>query len=97
MKQLTRQGLQFLILWAATLVTPTASLGQDISPSAADSLRAEIAELRMQLDSIRALVERQNSSVSSSPYTAISPEVKSVDTEERIDPLTVLNKRNNAE
>lgn len=58
MKQLTRQGLQVLILWAATLVTPTASLGQDISPSAADSLRAEIAALRMQLDSIRALVER---------------------------------------
>ncbi len=56
MKQQTIRGLSLFILCAAFVAAPGTARGQDVSRSQADSLRAEIAELRSQLDSIRVLV-----------------------------------------
>lgn len=58
MRRHSSRGLDLFILCAAILVAPSESSGQDVSPSAADSLRAEIAALRAQLDSIRMLVQQ---------------------------------------
>ena len=58
MKQKSTRGLSLFILAGALAALPVMARGQDIPRTQADSLRAEIAQLRAQLDSIRLLLER---------------------------------------
>ncbi len=58
MKQQTNRGLGLFILYAALVAAPGTAWAQDVPRTQADSLRAEIAQLRAQLDSIRVLVEQ---------------------------------------
>jgi len=57
-KQQTNRGLGLFILYAALVAAPGTAWAQDVPRTQADSLRAEIAQLRAQLDSIRVLVEQ---------------------------------------
>ena len=58
MKQDSSRGSSLFILCAALVAVPGIAWGQDVPRTQTDSLRAEIAQLRSQLDSIRVLVER---------------------------------------
>ena len=58
MKQKSTRGLSLFILVGALAALPVMAQGQDIPRKQADSLRAEIAQIRAHLDSIRLLLER---------------------------------------
>ncbi len=58
MKQKPTRGLSLFILAGALAAWPVMAWGQDIPRTQADSLRAQIAQLRAQLDSIGLLLER---------------------------------------